>query len=91
VFQGEWGRFTDALIGVGAVGAYSFVMSFVLLKAINAISPIRVSEDEEDLGLDPTQHGERAYTLDEAGMAVSSVAADGIPGLMPAPAAHAIR
>ncbi len=92
VFQGEWGRFTDALIGVGAVGAYSFVMSFVLLKAINAISPIRVSEDEEDLGLDPTQHGERAYTLDEAGMAVSSsVSADGIPGLMPAPAAHAIR
>ena len=38
------------------------------------------------------QHGERAYTLDEAGMAVSSsVSADGIPGLMPAPAGHAIR
>ncbi|HQW51630.1 MAG TPA: ammonium transporter [Tepidiformaceae bacterium] len=92
VFQGEWSRFTDALIGIGAIGAYSFVMSFILLKAINAISPIRVSEDEEDLGLDPTQHGERAYTLDEAGMAVSSsVSADGIPGLMPAPAAHAIR
>jgi len=91
VFQGEWARLTDALIGVGAIGAYSFVVTFVLLKAINAISPIRVSEEEEDLGLDPTQHGERAYTLDEAGMAVSSVGADGMPGFMPAPAAHAIR
>lgn len=91
VFQGEWGRFTDALIGVGTVGAYSFVASFILLKAINAVAPIRVSEDEEDLGLDPTQHGERAYTLDDAGMAVSSVGAESIPGLMPAPAGHAIR
>jgi Amt family ammonium transporter len=44
------------------VGAYAFVGSYVLLRMINAFSPIRVSSREEDTGLDITQHREEAYS-----------------------------
>ena len=45
---------------------YSGVMSFVLLKAINLVIPIRVDTSDESTGLDLTQHGEEAY-LHEGG------------------------
>jgi len=45
---------------------YSGVMSFVLLKAINLVIPIRVDASDESTGLDLTQHGEEAY-LHEGG------------------------
>jgi len=40
---------------------YSGVMTFIILKAIDAVIGVRVPEDEEVLGLDTTQHGEVAY------------------------------
>ncbi len=51
-----------------AVGGYSFVITFILLKVLDVTMGIRVSEDDEELGLDVTQHGERAYTSDEGGL-----------------------
>lgn len=71
VFEGSWSRFTDAAIGIGAIGAYSFILTFVILKVLDMTIGIRVSEDEEELGLDVTQHGERAYTSDEGGVPLS--------------------
>lgn len=38
---------------------YSFVVSFIIFKFINIIQPLRVSEEEEELGLDATQHDEK--------------------------------
>jgi Amt family ammonium transporter len=38
---------------------YSFVVSFIIFKFINIIQPLRVSEEEEELGLDETQHDEK--------------------------------
>jgi Amt family ammonium transporter len=46
------------LIGVLAVGAYSAVITFVLLKLINKITPIRASEALEQAGLDTEFHEE---------------------------------
>lgn len=66
LIEGEWHRLTDALIGIVAVGTYSFVATFVILKVLDLVWGIRVSEDEEELGLDITQHGERAYTGEAA-------------------------
>ncbi len=43
--------------------AYSFVAGVVLLKFVNVILKLRVSEHEEMVGLDLTQHREAAYTL----------------------------
>ena len=42
---------------------YSAVVTFVLLKIINAVIGLRVSDDGEDAGLDVDQHGENAYGL----------------------------
>ena len=38
---------------------YSFVVSFIIFKFINFIVPIRVSESDEDAGLDASQHNEK--------------------------------
>jgi len=51
------------LLAIGVVGAFAFVGSYVLLKVVNFISPIRVSPEEEDTGLDQSQHGEEAYEI----------------------------
>jgi Amt family ammonium transporter len=38
---------------------YSFIVSYAIFKLINLINPIRVSVEEEELGLDETQHNEK--------------------------------
>jgi Amt family ammonium transporter len=50
--------FTQVKAMLIAVG-YSFIVSFLIFKFINFILPIRVTEQEEDLGLDETQHNEK--------------------------------
>jgi len=49
------------LIAVLAVAAYSAAVTWVLLRLVDAVVPLRVSADEESRGLDQTQHGEGAY------------------------------
>ncbi len=45
--------------------AYAFVGTFVILRLIGLVMPLRVSEREEALGLDVAQHGEEAYASGE--------------------------
>ncbi len=71
VIEGEWARLGDAAIGIAAIGAYSFIVTFIILKVLDLTMGIRVSEDDEELGLDMTQHGERGYTSDESGVALT--------------------
>lgn len=46
-----------------AAATYSFVVTFGLLKLVDAVIGLRVTADEEDAGLDLTQHGERGYIM----------------------------
>jgi Amt family ammonium transporter len=46
---------------------YSGVVSFILLKVINLVIPIRADASDEGSGLDLTQHGEEAYLHAEGG------------------------
>lgn len=55
----------DQLVAVGAVIAFSFVLSFVLAKAIDATIGLRVSDEEEQVGLDQSQHAEAAYAMND--------------------------
>ncbi|HTQ27008.1 MAG TPA: ammonium transporter [Puia sp.] len=48
-------QFKALLIVVG----YSFTVSFLIFKFINFVLPMRVSSEEEELGLDATQHNEK--------------------------------
>jgi Amt family ammonium transporter len=41
------------------VSVYAFTMSFLIFKFINFVLPIRVTSEEEELGLDFTQHDEK--------------------------------
>ena len=51
------------VVGIAATFAWCAALSFALLKAINAIVPLRVSGDEETEGLDIVLHEERGYNL----------------------------
>jgi ammonium transporter, Amt family len=57
-------QFLAQLAAVAVVVPLSFFGSYVLLKLVNKISPLRVSEEAEDAGLDVSEHGEEAYQLD---------------------------
>jgi len=52
-------------IAVGAVAAYTVVVTFVLLVVLDRVVGLRVSAEDEDLGLDLTQHGQRGYMMGE--------------------------
>lgn len=64
LLYGNPGQLASQLIAVGVVAAFAFFGSYLLLKAINVFSPLRVSPEEEDAGLDLSQHGEEAYHLE---------------------------
>jgi Amt family ammonium transporter len=61
LLYGNPGLLLTQLIAVVAVAAYAAIVTFVLLKAIDALVGIRVSQEEEARGLDSSQHGEVAY------------------------------
>jgi Amt family ammonium transporter len=48
--------------------AYSGIMTFVLLKVIGAVMPLRADASDQATGLDLTQHGEEAYVHGESSM-----------------------
>jgi len=51
------------LIGVGATVCYTGVVTFIILELVDAMVGLRVSEQEEKVGLDVATHNERAYNL----------------------------
>ena len=55
---------------VGAAIVYSGAASFVLLKIVGAIAPLRAEIGEEGLGMDVSQHGEEAYADGEGAILV---------------------
>jgi len=48
-------------IAIAATVGYSFVVSLILLKAVDVVVGLRVRLDEEEIGLDQSQHSEAAY------------------------------
>ncbi len=62
LFFGNPALFITQLKAVGATLLYAFVMTLILYKVVDFIMGIRVNEKEESMGLDLTQHRERAYT-----------------------------
>ncbi|QJB34641.1 ammonium transporter [Chitinophaga oryzae] len=60
-FYGNFELFRNQVLGLLLVVAYSFTVSYAIFKLINFIHPLRVSEDEEALGLDVTQHNEHYH------------------------------
>jgi len=63
LFFGNSAQFFIQLLGIGAVVIYSVAVTFTLLKLLDATMGLRVTDEEEVVGLDITQHEESAYTL----------------------------
>ncbi|MDD1506476.1 ammonium transporter [Pseudomonas sp. CNPSo 3701] len=49
--------------GVAVTVIYTAIVTFVILKVIDAVMGLRVTEEEESVGLDLAQHNERGYIL----------------------------
>ncbi len=58
---GNPGQLMTQVIAVATAAIYSAVMTFILLKIVGAVLPLRASDEDQSMGLDLTAHGEEAY------------------------------
>jgi Amt family ammonium transporter len=63
LFYGNPTQLWNQLVGIVAAGALGFVMTWIILKVLDAVMGLRVTDEEEVEGLDLTQHSETAYSL----------------------------
>jgi Amt family ammonium transporter len=61
LLTGSGTQLLKQLIGVVSVGAYAFAVTWILGKLVAVTIGLRVGQSEETVGLDLSQHGERAY------------------------------
>jgi len=57
-------QFVTQVLSVGFTALWSVIGTVIVVLIIKATTGLRVSEDEENRGLDQSSHGETAYTLD---------------------------
>jgi Amt family ammonium transporter len=62
LIYGNPGQFVTQIIAVGVVWVYAFVMTIILAKVIDKTIGLRVADEEESVGLDISQHAEKAYS-----------------------------
>jgi len=62
--DGHWRQLANQLVGIFIAWTLALVGTLVLLKIVDLITGLRVSEEEEIEGLDISQHGEEAYNLE---------------------------
>ncbi len=62
LLYGNAGQFMVQIIGAGAAILYSFGLAFLLAKLVDITIGLRVTAEEEYVGVDLSQHGERAYS-----------------------------
>lgn len=60
---GKFTTFSHHMIGLVGIAAFAFFGSYALYFITNKIEPMRVTAEEEELGLDITQHGESYQSL----------------------------
>ncbi len=82
--QAAWNGVSDGLVygnaaqlGHQAVAAlagpvYAFTMTYVILRVLGALMPLRASEEAEAIGMDVLEHGEEAYASGEGAILVSA-------------------
>ncbi len=63
LLEGNPGQLVTQIMSVAAAWIYSFGMTFIILKALDATMGLRVTEEDEVIGLDQAQHGESGYTM----------------------------
>jgi ammonium transporter, Amt family len=67
---GNAAQFWDQALAVLVAPAYAFAATYVILRLIGAVAPLRATEHEEAIGMDVIQHGEEAYVTGEGAILV---------------------
>lgn len=60
---GSMDQFVIQLKGIAVIGLWTAVASWIILKVVGLITDLRVSDEDEDKGLDISEHEERSYDL----------------------------
>jgi Amt family ammonium transporter len=63
LFFGNPGQLVTQFVSVIVTIVFAFVMTFVILKFVNAVIGIRVRDEEEEKGIDISLHDEKAYSF----------------------------
>ena len=71
LFYGNPEQLVDQLVAAAATPVYAFAATWVLLKLIALVMPLRVTEHEEALGMDVVSHGEEAYVSGEGAILIT--------------------
>ncbi|WP_297004121.1 ammonium transporter [uncultured Corynebacterium sp.] len=61
VFGGDWGLLWREIVAIVVTIGFSFIVTYVIAKAMNAVRPIRFEENVEIRGVDAAVHSEQAY------------------------------
>ena len=61
LLAGGWHQFVNQFIGVAFTAALGAAGTFLIVKLVAAVIGLRVDQEDESVGLDLSQHGERAY------------------------------
>lgn len=61
LLDGDSAFFFKEVVAVLGAAAYAFIFTYVMLAIINFITPVKVSESDENVGIDESIHGEKAY------------------------------
>jgi Amt family ammonium transporter len=79
-FGGGFGQLGSQILGIVAIGAFTVIASIIFWSILKATVGIRVSEEDELMGLDISEHGMEAYSgfVKDASGAAGSAA--GVPG-----------
>ena len=64
LLEGNPGQFLNNVLGALITWVLASVGTFIILKVTDAIVGLRLTDAEEIEGLDLTQHGEEAYSLE---------------------------
>jgi len=63
MLTGNFNQVWVQLVGIVAAGTYSFVITYILVLIIDKTIGFRVNDEDEEMGLDTSQHGETGYNL----------------------------
>jgi len=64
LLDGHWGQVGNQLVGILLAWVFAIVGTIVILKIVDVVAGVRVTEEHEVEGLDITQHGEEGYNLE---------------------------
>ena len=61
MLAGNFNQVWIQLVGIFAAGSYSFIVTYILVVVIDRMIGFRINDEDEEMGLDTTQHGETGY------------------------------